>query len=59
MTPLAASEGAMRPKKHEMKDLFALSDEEVCERWVYGSAHGMLRFERHRNHEGVRPWDID
>lgn len=46
MTPLAASEGAMRPKKHETKDLFALSDEEVCERWVYESAHGMLRFER-------------
>ena len=37
----------MRPKKHETKRyFFALSDEEVCERWVYESAHGMLRFER-------------
>ena len=36
----------MRPKKHETKDLFALSDEEVCERWVNEPAHGMLRFER-------------
>ena len=58
MTPLAASEGAMRPKKHETKDLFALSDEEVCERWVYESAHGNA-LNAYRNHEGVRPWDID
>ena len=49
----------MRPKKHETKDLFALSDEEVCERWVMSPRMVCYALNAYRNHEGVRPWDID
>jgi len=46
VTPPCYIGGGDAAKKHETKDLFALSNEEVCERWVYESAHGVLRFER-------------
>ena len=42
----------MRPKKHETKDLFALSGS-MSPRMVCYALNA------YRNHEGVGPWDID